>query len=61
MGSSKMKAEDVEALAKWLEIKLAPGDSAIIAPMLTQIRQSVYVKVSSLAGDLPPSVSFDPR
>ena len=61
MSSSKMKAEDVEALAKWLEIKLAPGNSATIAPILSEIRQRVYVKVTSLAEDLPPSVCFDPR
>ena len=61
MSGSKIKAEDVEALAKWLEIKLAPGNSATIAAMLSGIRQSVYVKVSSLAEDLPPSVCFDPR
>ena len=61
MSGSKIRAEDVEALAKWLEIKLAPGDTATIASMLSGIRQSVYVKMSSLAEDLPPCVCFDPR
>ena len=61
MGSPKMKAEDVEAVAKWLEIKLKPGNSAKIASMLWEIRRSVYVKASLLAQGLPPSVYFDAR
>jgi hypothetical protein len=61
MGSPKMKAEDVEAAAKWLDIKLKPGNSVTIASMLLEIRRSVYVKASSLAQDAPLSVYFDAR
>ena len=61
MGSPKTKAEDVEAAAKWLEIKLKPGNSATIASMLSEIRRSVYVKASALAQDAPLSVYFDAR
>lgn len=60
-GGPKMKAEDVEAVAKWLEIKLKPGNSATIALMLSEIRRSVYLKGSSLAQDAPLSVYFDAR
>jgi hypothetical protein len=61
MGSPKMKAEDAEAAAEWLEISLKPGDSATIASMVAEIRRSVYVKVSSLAEGLPLAVYFDAR
>ncbi len=61
MDSPKMKAEDVEAVAKWLEIKLKPGNTATIASMLSEIRQNVYVKVSGLGQGLPLSVYFDAR
>jgi hypothetical protein len=61
MTTPKIKAEDVEAAAKSLDIKLASGHSARIAEMLSEIRQSVYVKASALAQDAPLSVYFDAR
>ena len=56
-----MKAEDVEAVAKCLQIKLNPGNSATIASMLSEIGQNVYVKVSALGQGLSLSVYFDAR
>jgi hypothetical protein len=56
-----IQAEALQALAKFLEIKLKPEHSVSIAAMLSQIRQSVSVKVSVLPEDLPLSTSFDAR
>jgi hypothetical protein len=61
MSIPKITAEEVEASAKSLEIKLHPGHSAEIASLLSGIRQNVYVKASALAQDVPLSVYFDPR
>jgi hypothetical protein len=61
VSTPKMRAEDVEAAAKLLDIKLKPGNSATIASMLSEIRRNVYVKASSLAEDAPLSVYFDAR
>jgi hypothetical protein len=61
MGDPKMKAEDVEALAEWLEIKMKPGNSATIASVLSEIRRSVYAKASSLQPAAIPVVQFGLR
>jgi hypothetical protein len=61
VSTSKVKAEDVEATAKSLDIKLAPGHSGTIASMLSEIRQSVYAKSSALPQDAPLSTYFDAR
>ena len=61
MSTQKVKAEDIEAMAKSLDIALAPGHSATIAAMLSEIRQSVYAKASAFAQDAPLSVYFDAR
>jgi hypothetical protein len=61
MGVPKMRAEDVEALAESLGVVLKPGNSETIAPMLSEIRQSVYRKGVALKQDAPLSVYFDAR
>jgi hypothetical protein len=61
MSDQKAKSEDIEAAAKSLGIELAPGHSATIAAMLSEIRQSVYAKALALAQDAPLSVYFDAR
>jgi hypothetical protein len=61
VSNSKVKPEDVEAAATSLDIKLAPGHSEKIAPMLSDIRESVYTKASALAQDAPLSIYFDAR
>ena len=61
MSIPKIKAEDVEAAARSLDIKLASGHSATIASMLSEIRQNVYAKASALAQDAPLSDYFDAR
>ena len=61
MHPPKMKAEDVEALAKSLGISLKSGNSKTIASMLSEIREHVYLKASALAQDAPLSVYFDAR
>lgn len=61
MSSPKIGAEDVEAMAKSLDIELAPGHSATIAAMLSEIGRSVRAKASALPQDAPLSVYFDAR
>jgi hypothetical protein len=53
MSTQKMKAEEVEALAESLGIKLLLGNAAATASMLSEVRQNVYMKASSLAQDAP--------
>jgi hypothetical protein len=59
MAGPQMKAEDVENLAKSFDLSLKPGNSESIASMLSEMRQSVYRKASSLKQDAPLSVYFD--
>jgi hypothetical protein len=61
MSTSKRKAEDVKALAKSVGISLKSGNGETIASMLSEIRQSVYTKASTLAQDAPLSVFFNAR
>jgi hypothetical protein len=61
MIAPRMKAEDVETLAKSLDLNLKSGDSETIASMLSEIRQNVYRKASALKQDAPLSVYFDAR
>jgi hypothetical protein len=61
MSIPKIKAEDVEAAARSLDIKLASGHSATIASMLSEIRQNVYERASALPQDAPLAVYFDAR
>ena len=48
MITPQMKAEDVEKLAKSLDLNLKSGNSETIASMLSEIRQNVYRKASAL-------------
>jgi hypothetical protein len=61
MDARELKAEDVEAAAESLGIKLKAGNSAIIAPMISEIRRNVFAKASLLEQDAPLSVYFDAR
>jgi hypothetical protein len=61
MIAPRMKAEDVETLAKSLDLNLKSGNSETIASMLSEIRQKVYRKASALKQDAPLSVYFDAR
>jgi hypothetical protein len=61
MSATQMQTDDIEKFAKVLELKLKPGNSQSIASMLTEIRQSVYRKASSLRQDAPLSIFFDAR
>jgi hypothetical protein len=61
MITPQMKAEDVEKLAKSLDLNLKSGNSETIASMLSEIRQNVYRKASALKQDAPLSVYFDAR
>ena len=61
MITPQMKAEDVEKLAKSLDLNLKPGNGETIASMLSEIRQNVYRKASALKQDAPLSVYFDAR
>jgi hypothetical protein len=61
MSATQMQTDDIEKFAKVLELKLKPGNSQSIASMLTEIRESVYRKASSLRQDAPLSIFFDAR
>lgn len=61
MGITKLKESDVESVAGALGLKLKPGVSATIASMVSNIRNNVYEKASSLRQDAPLSVFFDAR
>ena len=61
MIAPRMKAEDVEKLAKSLDLNLKSGNSETIASMLSEIRQKVYRKASALKQDAPLPVYFDAR
>jgi hypothetical protein len=57
----KIEPNDVEQLAKFLDLKLKQDDSQSIASMLTDIRASVYRKASALKQDAPLSIVFEAR
>jgi hypothetical protein len=61
MIAPRMNAEDVEALAKSLDLNMKSANSETIASMLSEIRQKVYRKASALKQDAPLSVYFDAR
>ena len=61
MSTIKVRLNEVEQLAELLGLKLKPGDSELIGPMLDDIRANVYRKASVLTQDSPPSVFFDAR
>jgi hypothetical protein len=57
----KIALNDVEQLAKYLDLKLKQDNSQAIASLLTDIRASVYRKASALKQDAPLSVVFEAR
>jgi hypothetical protein len=57
----KIEPNDVEKLAKFLDLNLKQGNSQTIAPMLTDIRAGVDRKASALKQDAPLSVVFEAR
>jgi hypothetical protein len=57
----KIEPNDVEQLAKLLDLELKQDDSHAIASMLTDIRAGVDRKVSALKQDAPLSVVFEAR
>jgi hypothetical protein len=61
MSVDQMQAEDVERLAKLLELRLKPGNSKTIASLLMEVRQNVSRKASALKQDAPLSIVFDAR
>ncbi len=61
MTNTKVGSNDVEQLAKLLDLKLKQGNSELIASMLTDIRANVYRKASALKQDAPLSVFFEAR
>jgi hypothetical protein len=61
VNAPKMKAGEIEALAETLGIGLKPGNSEIIATMLSEIRQNVYRTGSALRQDTPLALYFDAR
>ena len=61
MSTIEVRLNEVEQLAELLGLKLKPGNSELIGPMLADIRASVYRKASALTQDSPPSVFFDAR
>lgn len=61
MTEKKIEPNDVEQLAKFLDLKLKQDDSQSIASMLTDIRASVYRKASALKQDAPLSIVFEAR
>jgi hypothetical protein len=61
MSVEQMQAEDVERLAKLLDLRLKPGNSQTIASLLTEVRHNVFRKASALKQDAPLSIFFDAR
>ena len=61
MANTKIGPDDVERVAKLLDLKLKQGNSELIASMLTDIRANVYRKASALKQDAPLSVFFEAR
>jgi hypothetical protein len=61
MSVEQMQAEDVERLAKLLDLRLKPGNSQTIASLLTEVRHNVLRKASALKQDAPLSIFFDAR
>lgn len=61
MSTIKVRLNEVEQLAELLGLKLKPGNSELIGPMLADIRTSVYRKASALTQDSPLSVFYDAR
>lgn len=61
MTEKKIALNDVEQLAKYLDLKLKQDNSQAIASLLTDIRASVYRKASALKQDAPLSVVFEAR
>jgi hypothetical protein len=58
---TKIAPNDVEQLAKFLDLKLKRGNSELIASILTDIRANIYRKASALKQDAPLSVFFEAR
>jgi hypothetical protein len=61
MSTPKMRAGDVQTLAKSVGLELKAENGETIASMLSEIRQNVYAKASALPQDAPLSVYFDAR
>jgi len=61
MSVEQMQAEDVERLAKLLDLRLKPGNSQTMASLLTEVRHNVLRKASALNQDAPLSIFFDAR
>jgi hypothetical protein len=61
MSVDQMQAEDVERLAKLLELRLKPGNSETIASLLTDVQRNVSRKASILKQDAPLAIFFDAR
>lgn len=61
MSKLKMTESDVEGVAEAVGVKLKPGNSVAIASLVSDIRNNVYERASSLAQDAPLSVYFDAR
>jgi hypothetical protein len=58
---TEIRPDDVEQLARLLDLQLKQNDKELIASMLTDIRGKVYGKASALAQDAPLSIFFDAR
>jgi hypothetical protein len=58
---TEIRPDDVEQLARLLDLQLKQNDKELIASMLTGIRGKVYRKASALAQDVPLSIFFDAR
>jgi|HubBroStandDraft_6_1064221.scaffolds.fasta_scaffold4727669_1 hypothetical protein len=61
MAKTEIEPNDVERLAKFLDLKLKQGNSHTIASMLTDIRANVYRKASALEQEAPLAVFFEAR
>jgi hypothetical protein len=58
---AKVGLNDVEQLARFLELTLKRGHSELIASTLTDIRTNVHRKASALKQDAPLSIFFEAR
>ena len=61
MSDADMQPDDVERNARLLGLRLAAGHGQPIASLLSQIRNSVLKKASTLKQDAPLAVYFDAR
>jgi hypothetical protein len=58
---AEIRPDDVEHLARLLDLQPRPNHKELIASMLTAIRGGVCRKAADLAQDAPLSIFFDAR